>query len=344
MTRYGPLFLLLCLPVFAAVDGTVINRTTSKPQAGATVTLYKLGQAGMESIESVKSDASGKFTINQTPRGPHLIQTAYDGVTYNHMLPPGRPSSGLTLDVYAASRKQGAARVDKHFVLFEPKGSELAVSENFLFLNDGKTTYNDSDNGTLRIYVPPGGTKTLVVQATAPQGMPIRRAAEKTKQPDVYYIDFPIKPGQSTIQANYTLPFSTPGRFEGRVLHKGGLTSLIAPDGVTLKGDGIEEKGQEPRSKARVYQVRGDSYKIDIEGSGVLKSPEGPESGSEGPSVSQIMPGLYTKVPVNALKVSAFYWVIALAAGILAAGFALLWRAQPTGSPPASTAPAKGKK
>ena len=42
---------------FAAVDGTVINKTTGKPQAGATVTLYKFGSAGMESVESVKSGA-----------------------------------------------------------------------------------------------------------------------------------------------------------------------------------------------------------------------------------------------------------------------------------------------
>jgi hypothetical protein len=98
----------LCLsvvPLLAAVDGTVINKTTGQPQPGATVTLYKLGQAGMESVESVKSGAQGKFHIDQTPQGPHLIQTAFDGVTYNHMLPPGSVYSGLSLDVYPAARR-----------------------------------------------------------------------------------------------------------------------------------------------------------------------------------------------------------------------------------------------
>ena len=62
--------LLLCLAALAsaAVDGTVTNRTTGKPQPGATVTLYKLGQNGLESIESVKSDAAGKFRIDQKDR------------------------------------------------------------------------------------------------------------------------------------------------------------------------------------------------------------------------------------------------------------------------------------
>ena len=55
---------------FAAVTGTVINKTTGQPQAGATVGLNKLGQGGIELIDQAKSDAQGKFTINQDPSGP----------------------------------------------------------------------------------------------------------------------------------------------------------------------------------------------------------------------------------------------------------------------------------
>src|SRR5258707_14413385 len=81
----------------AAVDGTVTNGTTGKPQAGATVTLYKLGENGLESVESVKSNAEGKFRIEQNLQGPRLLQSAYAGVTYNRMLPPGAPTSGVAL-------------------------------------------------------------------------------------------------------------------------------------------------------------------------------------------------------------------------------------------------------
>ena len=88
----------------AAVDGTVTNRTTGKPQPDATVTLYKLGENGLESVESVKSDAQGKFRINQDLQGPRLLQSAYGGVTYNHMLPPRAPTTGVALDVYESSK------------------------------------------------------------------------------------------------------------------------------------------------------------------------------------------------------------------------------------------------
>ena len=91
MNRAITIALLYASAASAAVDGVVMNRTTDKPQPGATVTLYKLGQNGLESVESVKSDAAGKFRIDQNLQGPRLVQTAYDGVTYNHMLPPNAP-------------------------------------------------------------------------------------------------------------------------------------------------------------------------------------------------------------------------------------------------------------
>ena len=98
---YGLLCLLACTPLFAAVTGTVTNQTTGKPQAGATVALYQLAtQTGLSLVDQAKSDAQGNFTINQTPQGPHLIRTAFDGVTYNHMLPPGQPTTGIALEVY----------------------------------------------------------------------------------------------------------------------------------------------------------------------------------------------------------------------------------------------------
>src|SRR5882724_11401956 len=95
-------FLPMCLVLTAnaAVTGTVINRSTGQPQAGATVGLNRLGQNGIELIDQAKSDAQGNFTINQEIRGPHLLRTAFDGVTYNHMLPPGSPAAGIFLDVY----------------------------------------------------------------------------------------------------------------------------------------------------------------------------------------------------------------------------------------------------
>src|SRR5579864_5647951 len=176
------LVLCLAVPALAAIDGKVVNQTTGKPQPGATVTLYKLGQAGPEQIESVKSTAGGKFHIAQDVQGPgpRLVQAAYDGVTYNRILPPGSPSNDVTVEVYNSSKQPGAAKVAQHMVLVEPARGQLVVSESYIFRNDGQTTYFDLDGGTLKFYLPPAANGAVQVNATAPQGMPIRQAPDKT--------------------------------------------------------------------------------------------------------------------------------------------------------------------
>ena len=320
-----PAFLVvLCLASLAsaAVDGTVTNGTTGKPQPGATVTLYKLSQqSGLESVESVKADAAGKFRIDQNLKGPRLLQSAYDGVTYNHMLPPGAPETGVALEVYNSTKQPGGAKVMQHMLILEPGGSELAVSEGFIWLNTGKTTFQDLDAGTLRFYAPPRA-KGIQVNATAPQGMPIRTAPAATGQPDVYKIVFPIKPGETNIQLNYTLPFTSPGTFEGKVFYKGGPTSVIVPQGVSLKGEGLESRGQEPRTKASIYQTTQTAFKVEIEGAGELKRGEPAESEQSGPQIQFVLPKLYDKL----------YWVLALSFSILLLGFVLLYRAGQTSS------------
>jgi hypothetical protein len=344
------LVLLASTAAPAAVDGTVVNQTTGKPQPGATVTLYKLGQAGMESVESVKSDAQGRFSINQDPKGPHLIQTAFDGVTYNHMLPPGSSSTGLSLEVFNASRQPGAAKVAQHMVLFEPANKQVIVSESYIFQNAGKTAYNDPDGGTLRFYLPESAKGVVQVNATAPQGMPIRRAAEKTAKPNVYKVDFPIKPGESRIDLTYLVPLGENNTFTGKVLYKGGgPTRLVVPQGVTLKGEGLEALGQEPRTQASIYNVKGTDYQIEIAGSGSLRPAESETADSGGPGIEQIMPKLYSGVDNAAgfwVVVGAVKWVLILAFGILTLGFILLYRAgNPRELAPASKGPiaAKGR-
>jgi hypothetical protein len=312
---------VLCSAVsFAAVDGVVMNRTTGKPQPGATVTRYKLSQNGLESVESVKADAQGKFVINQDLQGPRLVQSAYDGVTYNHMLPPGRPSTGLSLDVYNATKQPGDAKLMQHMVLLEPSGSEMAVRETYFWMNTGKTTFYDPAGGALRVYAPVE-SKGIQVNVTAPQGQPIRRAAEATGVPDVYKIDFPIKPGESTVDLTYTMPFKSPGTFAGKVFFKGGPTSFIVPQGVTVKGEGLESKGQEPRFKASIFQTTASSYKLEIEGSGAMqREPAAGEQEQQGPQIQFVLPKLYDKM----------YWVLALSFSILILGFVLLYRAGQT--------------
>ncbi len=330
-------FLAGTLAQAAAIEGIVLNGATGKPQAGATVTLFRLASAnGPEALESVKSDSSGKFSIDKEVPGPRMLQAAFDGVTYSQVLPPGSASNAVTLNVFPSSAKPGAAHVEQHMMLLEPTTSnQLNVSESFVFLNDGKSTFNDPDRGTLQVYLPPGTGGKVEVNALAPGGMPIRRAAEKTAKPDIYKIDFPIKPGQTRIDLAYTMPFTSPGDFESKVLTKGTVTRIVTPQNVTVSGPGVQNLGPGPQgTNAAIYGVDTPEFKVSLTGTGTLKGPDtGPDSGGDqggGQSISQIMPKLFNLGSPNAgffATVDAVKWIIVLIAGILALGFTLLYRA-----------------
>jgi hypothetical protein len=321
----------------AAIEGIVLNGTSGKPQPGATVTLYRLASAtGPQAIESVKTDSSGKFSIDKELPGPRLLQAAYDGVTYNQMLPPGAPSNAVTINVFQSIKKPGDAHVDQHMMLLEPLATQLNVSETFVWRNDGKTTFNDPDKGTLEFYLPPGAAGKVEVNALAPQGMPIRRAAEKTAKPDIYKIDFPIKPGQSRIDLTYSTPFTSPGEFAGQMLYKGSPTFVLVPQGVTLAGANLQNLGPIPQnSNTTVYKTEDPQFKLAITGVGTLRGDpaSGADSNSDqggGQSISQIMPRLFQAGSPNATfleTVGSVKWILSLALAILALGFTLLYRA-----------------
>lgn len=310
---------LLAGSALAAVDGTVVNRTTGKPQPGATVTLFKFGAAGPEALASVQSDAGGKFRIQQElPQGPSLTETAYQGVTYNRMMEAGAPSTNLELEVFDTSRRPGSARVVQHVVVLEPQGPQLNVTETFFFSNDGKLTYYDPAGGTLRFFLPEAVQGHARVMVTAPQGMPIQRAPAKTSQANVYKLDFPIKPGETRIELSYRTELAQPATFSGKVLYPGLPTRLAVPNGLALQGEGLKSLGQEPSTQAALYEVRNAAYAVEIQGSAQESAED------SGPSIEEILPRVYDHLG----------WILIPTCLALLLGFILLYR---------SRAPAKGK-
>lgn len=327
-------YFAFCVAASAAVDGIVTNGTTGKPQPGATVTLFQPTQQGPQFVESVKTDAAGKFSITKAPPssapGPLLLQAVYAGVQYNKTLTPASPTTGVEIPVYESSKLPGDAKISQHVMLIEPNGTALMVAELYEFQNDGKTTWNNPDTGTLLFSLPPAAAGKVDVNVLAPGGLPIRRAADPAGKPNTFKVDFPIKPGQSEIRMEWSIPFTSPGVLEGSVLAKGapGL-KILAPTGVTLRGDGVTVTGQYPATGAIIYSVEGTSYHINVEGSGSLKSDAPADAGSGSPSVSMNMPKLFGLTVATGDFMDSFLavkWILGAVLGMLAIGFALLYR------------------
>ncbi len=328
----------------AAVDGTVMNGTTGKPQAGATVTLFQTTNQGPQNLGSIKTDAQGKFAFTQDVQpgvggGPLLLQAVHGGVQYNLTIPPGQPLHGVTIPVYESSKNPGDAKIDQHFFVLEPSPQgTMQVTEGFLYKNDGKTTWNDPDRGTLQFELPAAAQGKMEINVTAPNGLPIRRAADPLgKKPNQYKLDFPIKPGETRVDLAWSMPFNSPGVFEDHILSKAGVIRTVAPAGVEFKGPDVTAIGTVPDSKATVYAVKGPDLTMDVEGTGLFNTPddssgggaEGNSGSGSGQSIAENFPKLYGLLAANASfldSLLAVKWVLLTILGMLALGFALLYR------------------
>jgi hypothetical protein len=259
------------------------------------------------------------------------------------------PTTGVTLEVYDASKQPGGAKVGQHFLILQPSTGQMLISEVYMYKNDGKTAYSDPANGTLKFYLPPAAKGVVKVQAKGPNGMPLDQLAQKTARPDVYKVDFPIKPGETQFELSYMVPYTSPGRFGSKDVVGSPETMLVAPAGVELKGDGVEFSRKEPRTQAAVYVVSKPSFEVQVTGE-MQASEQQPQGdgggGNSGPAIEQVMPKLFSQVEGSAgfiQKVLAVKWILLLALSILSLGFALLYRQQPPAEAGAANLPSKEK-
>jgi hypothetical protein len=330
MKRLLP-FLLAAITLRAAVDGTVINRTTGKPQPGVNITLVKPGQQGMQTIGTTVSDATGHFLFekDQPGGGPQLLQASYKGVNYNKLMTPNIPTSNVDLEVFESTKSPAIARVAQHMMLIEPSASSIAVSENVIVQNDSTTTYSNPPIGGLRFFLPPAANGQVQVRVQGPQGMPLPRAAERTDAEGVFKVDYPIKPGETQFEVDYALPAGSPFTFRGQVVNIKGMPSgplrLIAPAGVTLSGKDLQSVGTEPKTQANIYTVVAPSaFSAEIAGVGSLRGPEPTETDAgESPQVTEGQPQIYRHMG----------WLLGLALAILAVGLVFLYMNSPIRAP-----------
>ncbi len=110
----------------------------------------------------------------------------------------------------------------------------------------------------------------------------------------------------------------------------------MTPNGVTLAGKGLKDLGTEPRTQAHIFGLAANAYDVALTGAVAAAAADNggaDASESSGPQIEQIMPRVYTQVVP----------ILGIALGILALGFALLYRAGTGSARPLREAAAGGK-
>lgn len=306
------------LPVFAVIEGTAINNTTEKPQAGVSINLVQPGANGMQSIGQATSGADGTFRIDQNlPPGPALLQSTYAGVQYTQALPPGSATSGIRVNVYDATATPPKDMETQHLILLEPSATELRIAETYFTRNTSKLTYQDTANGSVRLYLPAGAPENVQVTINS-TGVPIQRPLEKGKQPGSYKISYPLKPGETRFDLEYSVPATA--TFSNKVFSNEPPVKLVVPGTVTLSGSGITDLGVEQQTQARIYTFAGNSFKVNILGVGAIRIPESEEASAEDSGAPKCCEESPARVSVQ------WPWVLGLSFAILLAGGTLLFR------------------
>lgn len=318
LLKWSLLTACAAVPALAVIEGTVINSTTGKPEAGVAVSLLHPGEGGMQVLGSTKSRPDGSFRIDKdVPSPPALLQGVYEGSTYNLIIPPGSPSTDLKLNVYETTTAAAANKMTLHMVILEPGADSLRVSERFELENNTQTTFEDSAKGSLQFYLPTGADGGTSVTVQAPDGMPIQRPAEKTGKPGVYRVNYPLKPGKTGFDVRFNLPATD--TFSSERARTDFPTRIVTPPGVTLSGNGLTSLGQEPQTQAHIYEVTAPQFVVMITGTGAFRQEDDSSGAPEDtgqPKVEEINARVYTRL----------YWVLGLTLGILALGGVLLYR------------------
>ena len=219
------------------LTGTVTNGTTGKPAVGDEVILINLAN-GMDVAANTKADSNGKFSFKITGgAGPHLIRAVHQGVTYHQMAPPGVNTADV--NVYDVATKVADLSVTADVIRFQADSGTMQGVRLFVVSNTSSPAKTQMNDHNFEFYLP-AGAKIEQVHARAPNGQPIsaeavpqtgKNQAEKNR----YAIAFPLRPGETQFQLEFTLPYTGEIKIDPKPLYPAEHLVVVLPKTMQFK-------------------------------------------------------------------------------------------------------------
>ncbi|MGA3089122.1 MAG: hypothetical protein ABSD75_10950 [Terriglobales bacterium] len=212
--------------VAQTLSGTVTNGTTGTPAVGDQVLLINLAN-GMDVAGTAKVDGSGKFSfpLSGAP-GPHLIRAIHQGVTYHQMAPPGVNTADV--QVYDVVPKVAGLTVTADVLRFQADSGSMQGIRLFVVNNASTPPKTQMNDHNFEFYVP-DRAKIEQVQARAPNGQPIAAQAVSQSEKNRYTIAFPLRPGETQFQVEFTLPYTGEIKIDPKPLYPAEHLVVVLP-------------------------------------------------------------------------------------------------------------------
>jgi hypothetical protein len=305
------------------LTGTVTNGTTSKPEAGDEVILINLSN-GMEEAAKAKADSFGKFSFTLTDGGPHLIRAIHQGVTYHQMAPPG--TSTVQVQVYDVVKKLNDLALTADVTRVQADGGTLEGTRLFVVDNTSSPPRTQMNDHNFEFYLPPGA-KLESTQAKAPNGQPIAAEAAPQAEKNKYAIVFPLRPGETQFQIQFTLPYNGSAMMDPKPLYPAQHVVVVLPKTMKFKAaDGVNfQSMQDPNQSDSIVEVApgtqaGQSLGFTVSGTGTISdTPSQTASGAS--QANDNRPGGGLGAPIDAPDpLQKYRWPILGGIAIILAG------------------------
>ena len=339
------------------LTGTVTNGTTGKPAVGDEVIIINLAN-GMDVGGTTKVNSAGKFSFKISVPGPHLIRAVHQGVNYHQMAPPGVNTADV--QVYDVATKVADLSVTADVIRFQADSGTMQGIRLFVVSNTSSPPKTQMNDHNFEFYLP-ASAKIEQLQARAPNGQPISADAvpdpEKTSEKNRYAIAFPLRPGETQFQVEFTLPYSGEIKIDPKPLYPAAHLVIVLPKTMQFKAanpssfQSMQDPTQGDSNVEVAQQTKpGQPLGFTLKGTGVItESPGETASGAAQQQEPQgrdrssdNRPGGGLGVPIDAPDALQKYrWPILFGFAVLLAIGGWVVTKRQTGASIAATSPAK---
>jgi hypothetical protein len=218
--------------------------------------------------------------------GPHLIRAVHQGVTYHRMAPPGTTS--VDLDVFDVAKKIDGLSVTADVMRFQVENGQLEVVRLFAVNNESKPPKTQMNDHNFEFYLPEGAKVAQGMAKTA-NGNPLNAAPVPQAEKGRYAFIFPLRPGETQFQVQYTVPYSGSATIDPKAPY--GMQHFVVMVPKTMQfeaGPGAHfDSMNDPQQTDAIVQVAtetktGQPLSFKISGTGVLAANTAPEGSTNG--------------------------------------------------------------
>jgi hypothetical protein len=197
-------------PAAFQILGQVVNGTTGQAVGSATIRVVNPSGGMLVENEVQTMDDLGRFKVDDLSEdvSAYLLRVTYQGVSYTEMIRyDGKDPHELEIRVYELTDSWDNIHVDVPHVMVARSADTLTVQKSIQIRNHTtppKTVYGT--DARFALYLPEDRIALNELSVTS-LGIPLPMNPTPTDDPGLYTIDYPIKPGETTIQVSFDLPY-----------------------------------------------------------------------------------------------------------------------------------------